>query len=288
MRATIGMGPRVGAIGAVLLAGCGGGGQAKPPVVTCPAEAFLLDPSAGPGPGVGEQLPKLESSCSEALFVVSGNGLPPWTHQPKAADDLTAQSHTWRIPRLPTTAAAPTPLPRFGAVGFSVTGLPIYGPNDGPEPVAEAYGDPLYNTRVDDCLGHTSADGYHLHALEERCHTPDGLVAEPWRLVPRDPSLASPVIGFALDGFPIYGPSECVDAACSATRLMKSGYLQKAGERPRTEAARAFEWRAHPDDPAYLDECNGHASSDPDFPYHYHATETWPYVVGCLRGTPAP
>ena len=278
----------IGWWGAVLLAGCGGGGQALPPDVTCPGAAYLLNPANGPGPGVGDVAPSLGTACSDGRFVISSNGLPPWSYQPKAADELVPVAHTWTLPRVPKVAAQPTPLPRFGAVGISVTGLPIYGPNDGPEPVSEAYGDPLYNLRVDDCLGHSSAEGYHLHALDERCHSSEGLVAEPWRLVPRDPSLPSPVIGFALDGFPIYGPSECVDAACSATRLMKSGYVQKAGQRPRTEAALAFEWHAHPDDPASLDECNGHASDDANFPYHYHSTEGWPYVAGCLRGTPVP
>ena len=35
---------------------------------------------------------------------------------------------------------------------------------------------------------------------------------------------------------------------------------------------------------AYLDQCNGHVGPGGD--YHYHATSTFPYIVGCYRGTP--
>ena len=36
--------------------------------------------------------------------------------------------------------------------------------------------------------------------------------------------------------------------------------------------------------PAYLDECNGHVGPSGD--YHYHTTATFPYILGCYRGTP--
>jgi hypothetical protein len=35
---------------------------------------------------------------------------------------------------------------------------------------------------------------------------------------------------------------------------------------------------------AYLDECNGHVGPNGD--YHYHTTTTFPYILGCYRGTP--
>jgi hypothetical protein len=36
--------------------------------------------------------------------------------------------------------------------------------------------------------------------------------------------------------------------------------------------------------PTVLDECNGRIQ--PDGTYGYHATLTFPYIVGCLKGTP--
>jgi hypothetical protein len=34
----------------------------------------------------------------------------------------------------------------------------------------------------------------------------------------------------------------------------------------------------------YLDQCNGHVGPNGD--YHYHTTSTFPYTLGCYRGTP--
>jgi hypothetical protein len=63
-----------------------------------------------------------------------------------------------------------------------------------------------------------------------------------------DESQHSPLIGFALDGIPLYGPRD-VD-----------GKL-----------------------PTDLDTCNGHTDIEHPF-YHYHATSNYPYTVGCFRG----
>ncbi len=35
-----------------------------------------------------------------------------------------------------------------------------------------------------------------------------------------------------------------------------------------------------------LDECNGQVGPEGD--YHYHATETFPYILGCYNGAPTP
>ena len=41
------------------------------------------------------------------------------------------------------------------------------------------------------------------------------------------------------------------------------------------------------DGPEYLDRCNGHSAEDHGGKYHYHATATWPYIMGCFSGTPS-
>ena len=41
--------------------------------------------------------------------------------------------------------------------------------------------------------------------MMEKCFTTSGLVAEPWNNADPDPSQPSPVLGYALDGFPVYG-----------------------------------------------------------------------------------
>ena len=62
----------------------------------------------------------------------------------------------------------------------------------------------------------------------------------------------SRLLGVLLDGYPAYGPAE-------AGGSMPSG----------------------------LDSCNGHTHATSDFPagmYHYHFTESVPYLAGCYRG----
>ena len=92
----------------------------------------------------------------------------------------------------------------------------------------------------------------------------------------------SPVVAWALDGFPVRGPLECTDASCAAVVEMKSGYVQIAD--PKMNAWDAYSWEAHEGDATYLDECNGHVGPAGD--YHYHATAGFPYILGCYRGTP--
>ena len=83
-----------------------------------------------------------------------------------------------------------------------MNGLVIYGPNEGAFP--DPFGDPVYNSIVDDCMGHTGGNAdYHYHALLVACILRSVTVAE---------DEPDPVIGFALDGFPIYGPRGCADA----------------------------------------------------------------------------
>lgn len=60
------------------------------------------------------------------------------------------------------------------------------------------------------------------------------------------------LIGFAFDGFPLYS------------------YADESGSTPTD-----------------LDECNGHFGSTPEYPegiYHYHVTDTFPYLIGCYHG----
>jgi hypothetical protein len=93
----------------------------------------------------------------------------------------------------------------------------------------------------------------------------------------------SPLIGWAADGFPIYGPIACKDAACTQVETVKSGY--KTTNTPVTYSFKNHTWSAHPDDASYLDECNGRV--EPNGAYHYHATTDFPYVPACFKGIPS-
>lgn len=242
------------------------------------AEA-MLDVSTAPGAGAAYDPPSVDAWCEGDLFIVESNGIPHFTFVAMTPNALTSQNHRWEIPRYPTVAAATSDIPLLGDIGFAVNGLVSYGPNEGEFP--DPYGDPIYNGITDGCLGHT-ANAYHFHALAERCLNEDGLVAEPWTLDEPDPTTVSPILGFAGDGFPIYGPRECSDKACSSIQTMTSGWVQTGD--PTTYAWDNHEHQSSAD-PTVLDACNGHTGPAGD--YHYHATGTFPYILGCYAGTPA-
>ena len=192
---------------------------------------------------------------------------------------LTAVEATWTITLNPEIADAPTEIPLLGLAGFTVAGTPWFGPNEGPHP--DPWGDPIYNGLMDGCLGHT-ADAYHNHGLVQKCLVQSGVVAEPWTLEDPDPGEPSPILGWAMDGFPIYGPYGCTDPECSEVIELESGWEQTGD--PTTDA-----WDNHAyvekEAPNYLDQCNGRVQ--PDGTYGYHATATFPYILGCYVGTPA-
>ena len=247
-------------------------GAGSPMAADCPASA-LLDLSDVEGPGDAYGAPRVAATCDGEVVEVTANGLPHYAFQPVTPNALSAQEHVWQIPQSPAVAAASTDIPLLGTIGFAINGIPMYGPNEGPQP--DPFGDPVFNEILDWCLGHTAQAGdYHYHALVESCfygELPD--------------SLPSPVLGFALDGFPIYGPRGCVDADCAEVATLESSWVQTGD--PTTYA-----WDNHTCDSDTcdtaagnkLDRCNGRVG--PDGTYRYHATDSFPYILGCYRGTP--
>jgi len=264
-----------GAGGDAATTGAGGGSA-------CPQADSMLDVAKAPGAGSAYEAPMLTASCTDTDFVVTSNGIPTYTFIPITPNALVVNDLEYEIPLHPQVAAQPTDIPLLGTIAFAVNGLPIFGPTEGAQPAAEAFGDPVYNGIMDPCLGHT-AFVYHYHALSHKCLTDSGLVAEPW--MNDDPSATeeSPILGWAADGFPIYGPIECTDAACTGVVEVQSGYAQTGD--PKMNAWDAYTWGDHAGDPGYLDACNGHTGPQGD--YHYHATTGFPYVLGCYAGTPA-
>ena len=249
----------------------------------CPQAKLLLDVGTGKGAGAGYPAAELKGSCSAAGFTVTSNGVPFYSYVAMTPNALKAVSHTWTIPTAPQKADKTTAVPMLGTAGFTVSGLPFYGPTEAAQPSDQAYGDPIYNGLTDGCSGHTSPQEYHNHALQVKCLTAKALtVAEPWTLPAPAADQPSPVIGWALDGFPVYGTYGCMDAACKEVKELKSGYV-KTGD-PKTNAWQAYTYTAKPDDPTVLDACNGR--TEPDGSYGYHATSGFPYIIGCFRGTP--
>lgn len=182
--------------------------------------------------------------------VLTGNLLPTDHHTgefPVAADDpaaavdrnpntIVAHQYEIRIPANPTVdASGPTCV--GGEVGFLVSGVVVNSPVD-------ALGrDAVAHEVQDKCQGHPNNAGYHYHSVSS--------------CVPDEGTGHSALLGYALDGFGIYG-------------------LRGEDGKDLTDAD--------------LDECHGHTheitwDGKKVTMYHYHATHEFPYDVGCFRGT---
>jgi hypothetical protein len=232
----------------------------------CPTAAFP-DLSKSAGAGANYAKPSLSVSCSTTELKVSSNGMISFAFEPKTPNALTPQEWNWAVPLNPVKAKSTTTIKNvLGTLGFTVSGLPIYGPTEGPQPTAQAFGDPVYNKIMDTCGGHTGpAREYHHHAitLAQQCNLKK-----------------QTILGYALDGFPIYTTLGCVDKKCTKTATMKSGYV-KTGN-PTTNSWDAYTYKASKATTT-LDACNGR--TQPDGTYGYHVTTSFPYIIGCFTGT---
>lgn len=236
----------------------------------CPVDEFL-DVGAHPGAGAGYPAPQVAVSCEDDELVVRSNAIPHYEFVPVTPNPLRALDREYRMPLRPALAEEPSPLPLLGPSGVAVNGIPLFGPNEGPVP-APGFGDPIFNAIMDDCMGHTARQ-YHYHALVEACLGAGRAPGEP-----------SPVLAYAADGFPVYGPFGCIDAACSRVVEFRSSWVEVRS--PRIDAWDAYRFEPRPGS-EYLDRCNGHSGEDRGGAYHYHATATWPYILGCFSGTPS-
>lgn len=134
---------------------------------------------------------------------------------------------------------------------------------------------PLTQFGTDSHNAHTQPDGaYHYHG------NPDALFDQTG-------SVASAVIGFAADGFPIFG-SFIEDNG--SIREVTSSYRLLSGDRPNgTDDPGGSYDGTYVDDYEYiegsgdLDECNGMMRNGV---YGYYVIGSYPWILACYKGTP--
>jgi YHYH protein len=148
----------------------------------------------------------------------------------KNPNSISEKNYSFKIPLNPKEAVNKQATP-LGPIGVSLNGVPFFNQYAGPN-------QPLTNEVVsfDRYWGHPAPGGtYHYHV-------------EPLYLTAVKASRSS-LLGFLLDGFPVYGPEE-------------NGVLVNNTS---------------------LDAYHGHTHATTDFPngiYHYHITNTDPYING--------
>lgn len=168
------------------------------------------------------------------LYEAYNGNNPDWHKNPNTISALDA---TYRIPLNPTASRTTTPT-GLGSIGVSLNGVAFFNQYAGPN------NQPLTNeiNSFDQYAGHPQNTGvYHYHL-------------EPVFLTANSGQEA--LMGFLLDGFPVYGP-------------MEDGMMVEESD---------------------LDAFHGHKHATDDFPdgiYHYHITDQDPYINGSgYYGTP--
>lgn len=130
---------------------------------------------------------------------------------------------------------------------------------------------------------HVQPDGtYHYHAI------PTGVLAS------GGGSSTPALLGYAADGFPIYGPYGYSNPKSkSQVKKLKSSYAVKSGTRPNGPGGRyngkfTQDW-TYVAGRGDLDQCNGRFAVTPEYPngtYQYILTDTFPFIPRCWMGSP--
>ncbi|MEP3635779.1 MAG: YHYH protein [Paracoccaceae bacterium] len=230
-----------------------------------------------------------------ATCTIASNAVP--NHDFNAAEGFfhgfAPQNQTYSISANPVATETPTPLTLgidnavfLNGVKLDLVAAGCYGVSNG------LFGcfDMTTPYRYDPMGAGSSQFGADKH----NAHTqPDGLYhyhGNPVALFEQDnPTEASPVIGFAADGFPIFGSfindNGTIRAATTSYQL-KSGTRPDGDEGPGGAYDGTFidDWE-FVEGLGDLDQCNGMYQ---DGVYGYVVTATYPHVMGCFTGTPHP
>ena len=215
---------------------------------------------------------QLSFEIGETEIVIDSNGIPNHDLESGPGCCTSEQNLEWRIPLVPNNQTGCDPslstdgctmAPERDAVAFSVNGVPIFGPEDGPGGDAVAGHEGAYEEANQTWMGYSinSSRGLSEH---------------------------SPIVGFAFDGYPIYGFVGWDEEGNVSE--MKSSYRLKDGE-TGYNGIDDYEYIVGLGD---LDSCNGQFGPTPDYPegiYHYHTTWEngeggigFPYFINCYRG----
>ncbi len=244
--------------------------------------------------------------CDDTNRTLSANGIPdhdvgtfPNANNPNTISPQ-AVSASYALEPVMTSTATTLGGPR-GAIGYVLNGVKIdpgtagtcndsgtscsLAGNVGGWSI-EALGQDSFNFGDDANHAHVQPTGeYHYHGI------PEGFVDK------LNNGTEPTLIAWAADGFPIYARYGYLDAmeGGSGTVIIESSYRLKAtpdAGRPDVSLyamgtfTQDFEYVADSGD---LDDCNGRTGVTPEFPngiYHYYATDGFPFLQRCVRGTP--
>lgn len=273
--------------------------QLRPKLILMAATtfSFLSIPmliSTSYGQSAGQSVCKIE--VRSGYRYIDANGIPdhatgsfPNRGNPNS---ISAQNYHFRVPLNPTPSQDAG---RGYLFGIAINGVP-FDPgtaelwNNNRRWHYEALSGLLASQGslgADENLAHVQPNGaYHYHGL------PFGLL----RRLNYQRKMA--LVGYAADGYPIYGPY-CYKTASdsrSGLKMLKSSYRLKNGTRPggNDGPGGAYDGSFSTDyefvqGAGDLDDYNGRIGVTPEYPrgtFYYVLTDNWPFVPRLFKGTP--
>lgn len=248
--------------------------------------------------GTDDQECKVTLTFSDTQVTVQSTGIPNHDYDSGGGCCAKPQSLTNVFPLQPEMAKTVTYTSVRGAIAIAVNGVAIFGPEDSNDQdvMIATYSDPDVQPRLEMCDAHAEPNSgtYHYHG-DANCihwHAGSGESWDDYDFSKVDKTQHSRIVGFAKDGFPIYG-SYGYGADGATIEEVTSSYRLKAG----ATGANGIADQEYVADLGDLDECNGRFGKTPEFPdgiYHYHSTKhngagSWgfPYFPLCYKGVVA-
>lgn len=169
--------------------------QSTGPEVTC----WMINSTAATGyAGIQTNVQQVQYSNANVYVsctCIPGYDIGPWAGNPNIPAN---QNFVFKITRTPQENTGTKTVVPMGHIGVWTNGVSIFNAKD-----ARSYQNAgVWNQNAitvegpgfDDCLGHPAPNGEYHHHLNPTCLYYDV-----------DASMHSPIIGYAFDGFPVYG-----------------------------------------------------------------------------------
>ena len=242
-------------------------------------------------------------SCSSGQRHLTANGIPDHAvgtfPNANCPNTIAARSLTAAMTLTPASTGTAA---RIGVVGYAFNGVKFDPSTAGTCTVSggtascsligntgswniEALGQSSFNFGTDANNAHVQPTGdYHYHGM------PEGILSGQGK------GQAMTLVGFALDGFPVYARYGLTDAndLASGVKVVTGSYRVKSAPDAARPSTATYPMGAFTQDYEYvagagdLDECNGRTGVTPEFPcgiYHYYITDTFPFLQRCVKGT---
>jgi len=186
-------------------------------------------------------------TCKESgKRIIISNGIPD--HNVRQANPNIPCATNWAVtmPLNPSVASSVTEIPTRGAIAMAVNGVPAYGPQEGngSNAVEPSAGSPIQDAKF--WYGHADMQkAWHFHNPYMGANGAD----------------SDTLLGYAFDGFPIYGPlsdSSNLDA-CNGIEINGKYQYHVVATNEVNEG---------------INYCNGN-----------NAANNWNYILGCYRGS---